>query len=61
MPRPLAAALAILLAAASPAWAYIDPGAGSLLLQLILGGLGGLLVAIRLFWRRIRVSRDKTE
>jgi hypothetical protein len=61
MSRALAAALAIVFLAASPAWAYIDPGAGSLLLQLILGGIGGLIVAVKLFWRRIRVSRDKTE
>ncbi len=32
---------------------YMDPGTGSMLLQLILGGVAGLFVIIRLFWHRI--------
>lgn len=36
-----------------PAHAYIDPGSGSLLLQLILGGVAALWVAVRLYWRRV--------
>ncbi|MGE5236169.1 MAG: hypothetical protein ACM3O7_07465 [Acidobacteriota bacterium] len=44
---------AVLLAMATPAYAYLDPGAGSVMLQLILGGLAGLAVTVRLFWRRI--------
>lgn len=35
------------------AWAYIDPSAGSILLQVLLGGVAGLLVAVKLFYRRI--------
>lgn len=61
MPRTVAAAITVLFFTAAPAYAYIDPGAGSLFLQLILGGIGGLLVAGRIFWRRIRFGRDKTE
>lgn len=34
------------------AMAYIDPGSGSMLLQLILGGVAGLFVIIRLYWHR---------
>ena len=33
--------------------AYMDPGTGSMLLQLILGGMAGLFVVVRLFWNRI--------
>lgn len=33
----------------SPAYAYVDPGAGSMLLQLLLGGIVGLLFFARLF------------
>ncbi len=33
--------------------AYMDPGTGSMLLQLILGGAAGLFVVIKLFWHRI--------
>ena len=45
--------LILLLFGPVPAYAYIDPSAGSLLLQLILGGLAGVLVALRLSWRRL--------
>ena len=45
----------ILLGLATPAFAYIDPGAGSLILQLLIGGVAGSLLAIRLFWRRLSV------
>jgi len=34
--------------------AYIDPSAGGMLMQLLLGGTAGLLVIVRLFWSRIR-------
>ncbi len=33
--------------------AYIDPGAGSMILQLLLGGLAGLFVIGRIFRQRI--------
>ena len=46
------AAMAALIASPS-AFAYLDPGSGSLLLQAILGGVAGLLVAGKLFWWRI--------
>ena len=45
-------ALLLLLSLLAPAHAYIDPSAGSLLLQLILGGIAGVLVALRLYWKR---------
>jgi len=39
---------------ARPAHAYIDAGTGSLILQVLLGGLAGVAVAWRLFWHRIK-------
>jgi len=45
--------LLLLLGLPVPVHAYIDPSAGSLLLQLILGGLAGVLVTLRLSWRRL--------
>ena len=39
---------------------YVDPGAGSLLLQLILGGIAGALVSLKLFWSRLR-GRGKSD
>ena len=35
------------------AFAYLDPGTGSLLLQLLLGGVAGLAVIGKLYWRRL--------
>ena len=48
--------LALLAMLASPlaAHAYIDPGAGSMLLQLLLGGVAGAFVFFRLFKQKIR-------
>ena len=45
--------------------AYLDPSSGSMMLQLILGGLAGAAIALRLFWARILLAlglgRKKTE
>lgn len=34
-------------------FAYLDPGTGSMLLQMLLGGVAGLIVAIKMFGKRI--------
>ncbi len=47
------AALAALLAV-SPVFAYLDPGSGSMLLQVVLGGLAAVGVAARLYWHRFK-------
>jgi hypothetical protein len=41
------------------AYAYLDPGTGSVLLQVLLGGVAGVLALIKLYWKRIKsvVSR----
>ncbi len=44
----------ILLMCPQPVYAYVDPGAGSLLLQLLLGGIAGVLVVGKLYWRRLK-------
>jgi len=45
------AAAALLVAA--PAYAYVDPGAGGMLMQLLLGGVMAGLVLFRSGWRRV--------
>ncbi len=37
-----------------PAHAYMDPGTGSMILQILLGGVAGVLVVGRLYWHRIK-------
>lgn len=40
----------------SDAHAYIDPGSGSVLLQLILGGIAGIGVVVKLYWDRAKTK-----
>lgn len=41
---------------------YLDPSSGSFILQVLIAGLLGGLLTIKLFWTRIRtfISRTKT-
>lgn len=43
----------MLLAYPSYAHAYFDPGAGSLMLQLLLGGTAGIYVVVKLWKQKI--------
>jgi len=52
-PRILVLVGAILLAWDARVEAYLDPGSGSMLIQLLLGGVAGLAVAVNMFWRRL--------
>ena len=45
----------VLLSAPQVAYAYLDPGSGSVMLQLLLGGLAGLVVLLKLYWHRLLV------
>ena len=36
------------------AFAYIDPGTGSIIIQMIIGGLVGTGIAVKVFWYRIK-------
>ena len=42
------------LSLATPAHAYLDPGTGSMVLQLLLGGLAGALMVVKLYWEKIK-------
>ncbi len=48
-----------------PAYAYIDPGTGSLILQSIFGIIAGGLIVLKLYWNRLKgffsSFRQKTE
>jgi hypothetical protein len=49
----LALVFSVLIVFPGSAYAYIDPGTGSLFLQLLFGGIGGLIFVLRAFRRRI--------
>ncbi len=40
----------------SNAYAYIDPGSGSLIIQMLIGTLVGLGIALKVYWHRIRMK-----
>jgi hypothetical protein len=44
--------LIFILLAPSLSFAYLDPGSGSMLLQILLGGVAGLIVVFKLYWGR---------
>jgi hypothetical protein len=41
----------------APLLAYFDPGAGSLLMQALLGGIGGVVVLVRYLCTCMRLRR----
>lgn len=38
----------------APAFAYLDPGAGSFMLQMLVAGIMGALFTIKLYWYRLK-------
>lgn len=55
------------LAASKLHMAYLDPGSGSYLLQLLIGGILGALFLLRAYWGRVKeffartILRSKAE
>ncbi len=47
--------LVLLLATARPAQAYLDANTGSLLIQLLVGGVAGIALIGKLYWHKILV------
>ena len=46
--------LLLVFAAEARVDAYLDPGSGSMLVQLLLGGVAGAAVIMKLGWERFR-------
>jgi hypothetical protein len=44
-------------------FAYLDPGTGSMLVQILVGGVAAAAVAVKLYWYRLlrllRIRRDE--
>jgi hypothetical protein len=45
--------------------AYLDPGTGSMLVQLLVGGVAAAAVTVKLYWHRLmrllRIRKDEPE
>jgi hypothetical protein len=50
---------------AAQVFAYLDPGSGSLIVQLMVGGVAAAGVALKMYWQRLlsflRIRRDDDE
>ena len=40
----------------SNAYAYLDPGSGTIILQMLAGAVIGAGIAIRLYWQKIKMK-----
>ena len=49
----LVIAVWLVFVCARPAHAYLDPGSGGMMVQVLLGGVAGVVVLARLCWRRL--------
>ena len=45
--------LVLWMALEAPVGAYLDPGSGSMLLQVLLGGFAAVGVIVKLYWNRV--------
>ena len=45
--------LAACLSITSPAYAYLDPGTGSMLLSAVIGVAAAIALAVKMFWYRL--------
>jgi hypothetical protein len=50
-----------LLAAATPAHAYLDPSTGSMILSAVIGLLATLALALKTYWYRLRALFRRAE
>lgn len=46
--------LVLMLTSPKCAYAYVDPGTGSFVVQLILGFIFGSIIGIKLYWKKIK-------
>ena len=52
--------LLLLILSSADAYAYLDPGTGSMLIQVVLGGVAAIAVAAKMYWHKlVRVFRKK--
>lgn len=47
--------LIISLCYSQSAFAYLDPGTGSIILQMLIAGIVGAMYTIKLYWYRLKV------
>jgi hypothetical protein len=51
--------LSVWLGSVSEAQAYLDPGTGSMILQMIIGGVLAISYTVKIYWRKIKAFLTK--
>jgi Na+/proline symporter len=46
--------LAVVILVSTDALAYLDPGTGSILLQALAGGVAGVALLVKLYWKKLK-------
>ena len=66
--RSLVLSLMAVLILTTPAYAYLDPGTGSILLQALIGGIAASVTVVSMYYQRIKayfsgqsVSKESNE
>ena len=50
-----------LISYTSPAYAYLDPGTGSMLLQGLIGGIAAAIAFLSIYWQKVKAFFGKKE
>ena len=50
-----------LISYASPAYAYLDPGTGSMLVQGLIGGVAVVMSFLSIYWQKVKAFFSKEE
>ena len=50
-----------LISYTSPAYAYLDPGTGSMLLTGLIAGLAAIISFLSIYWQKVKAFFDKQE
>ena len=45
----------LFITASSPAYGYIDPGTGSLIIQGVIGAIAAIAVTVKLYWHKLKL------
>lgn len=53
-PKVLALTFMFLTLLQGTSYAYLDPGSGSLIVQMIIAGAAGIAFAAKIFWHRVK-------
>ncbi|MFN7096680.1 MAG: hypothetical protein ACK4PR_03875 [Gammaproteobacteria bacterium] len=48
--------IAILMLVTAPAYAYLDSGTGSVIIQMLFAGVAGLLAILKMYWEKCKAG-----